>query len=82
MNVFIALKGTLILLLFKTIFLKFDFTQFFHDIIHEYSPGAVADSPQGTNCLWQQKCLVTSFVTSFKKMSLKSDFIHFFFFFL
>ena len=33
---------------FKKISLKSDFMQFFHDFIHVYSPGAGADSPQGT----------------------------------
>ena len=34
---------------FKKISLKSDFIQFFfHDFIHVYSPGAEADSPQGT----------------------------------
>ena len=35
---------------FKKISLKSDFIQFFHDFIHVYtcSPGAGADSPQGT----------------------------------
>ena len=33
---------------FKNISLKSDFIQFFHDLIHVYSPGAGADSPQGT----------------------------------
>ena len=32
---------------FKTISLKSDFIQFCHDLIHVYSPGAGADSPQG-----------------------------------
>ena len=32
----------------KKISLKSDFIQFFHDFIHVYSPGAGADSPQGT----------------------------------
>ena len=32
----------------KTISLKSDFMQFFHDFIHVYSPGAGADSPQGS----------------------------------
>ena len=33
----------------KKISLKSDFMQFFfHDFIHVYSPGAGADSPQGT----------------------------------
>ena len=39
---------------------------------------AGADSPQGTKFWCQQICLFTSFVASFKKISLKSDFIHFF----
>ena len=33
---------------FKKVSLKSDFIQFFHDFIHVYSPGAGADSPQGT----------------------------------
>ena len=33
---------------FKDISLKSDFIQFFHDLIHVYSPGQGADSPQGT----------------------------------
>ena len=28
--------------------LKSDFTHFFHDFIHVYSPGAGANNPQGT----------------------------------
>ena len=32
----------------KEISLKTDFILFFHDLIHVYSPGAGADSPQGT----------------------------------
>ena len=115
---------------FKKMSLKSDFIQFFHDFIHVYSPGAGADSPQGTKFWCQQKGLITlpicckfqrnlfevwfytiffmilymyiapgqgqtaprgqsfdvnrnvlslhSFVASFKKMSLKSDFIQFF----
>ena len=31
---------------FKTMPLKSDFIHFFHDLIHVYSPGAGADSPQ------------------------------------
>ena len=39
-----------------------------------------ADSPQGTKFWCQQICLVTSFICcKFKKTSLKSDFIQFFF---
>ena len=33
---------------FKKIALKSNSIQFFHDLIHVYSPGAGADSPQGT----------------------------------
>ena len=41
---------------------------------------AGADSPQGTKFWCQQICLVTSFICcKFKKMSLKSDFIQYFF---
>ena len=32
----------------KQISLKSDFKHFYHDFIHIYSPGAGADSPQGT----------------------------------
>ena len=34
---------------FKKMSLMSDFIQFFHDLIHVYSHGAGADSPQGTN---------------------------------
>ena len=33
---------------FKKMSLKSDFIQFFHDLIHVYSPGTGADSPQVT----------------------------------
>ena len=33
---------------FKKMSLKSDFIQFFHDLIHVYSPGAGEDSIQGT----------------------------------
>ena len=33
---------------FKKMSLKSDFIHFFHDLIHVYSPGAGADSLQGT----------------------------------
>ena len=40
---------------------------------------AGADSPQGTKFWCQQICLITSIICcKFKKISLKSDFIHFF----
>ena len=43
----------------KKMSLKSDFVQFFNDLIHVYSPGAGADSPQGTNFWCQQKSLIT-----------------------
>ena len=54
---------------FKKISWKSDFIKKkFHDFIHVYSPGAGADSPQGTKFWFQQKCLVTSFICcKFKK---------------
>ena len=74
-NVFIALKGSHFWFLFE-VWLHI----FFHDLIHVYSPGAGADSPQGTKFWCQQKCLVTSFICcKFQKISVKSDFIRFFF---
>ena len=39
--------------------LKSDFIQFFHDLIHVYSPGAEADSSQGTKFWCQLKGVVT-----------------------
>ena len=58
---------------------KSDFIQFFHDLIHVYSPGAGADSPQGTKFWCQQEGLITlPICCKFKKISLKSDFIQFF----
>ena len=44
--------------------------------------GAGADRPQGIKFWCQQKCLITSFICcKFQKISLKSDFIHFFLWF-
>ena len=44
---------------FKKITLKsWFYTIFFHDLIHAYSPGAGADSPQGTQFWSQQKGLI------------------------
>ena len=52
---------------------------FFHDLIHVYSPGAEADSPRGQNFDVNRNVLsLYPFVASFKEMSLKSDFIQFF----
>ena len=65
---------------FKQMSSKSDFIQFFHDLIHVYSPGAGADSPKGQNFDVNRKVLsLYPFVASFKEMSLKSDFIQFFF---
>ena len=46
----------------KNLFEVWFYTFFFHDFTHVYSPGAGADSPQGTKFWFQQKCLVTSFI--------------------
>ena len=53
------------------------FNTCFFIILYMYRvPGQGADSPKGTKCLCQQKCLVTSFICcKFQKMSLKSYFI-------
>ena len=59
--------------------LKSDFIQFFHDLIHVYSPGAGADSPKGTKFDVNRKALsLYPFVASFLTISLKSDLIQFF----
>ena len=59
--------------------LKSDFKQFFHDLIHVYSPGAGIDSPQGTKIYVNRRALsLYLFIASFKEISLKFDFIHFF----
>ena len=61
--------------------LKSDFIHFFRDEIHVYSPGAGAgaDSPRGQNFDVHRKALsLFQFVASFKEISMKSDFIHFF----
>ena len=55
------------------------YTIFFHDFIHVYSPKAGADNPMGMKFLCQRNILsLWSYVASFKKISLKSDFIQFF----
>ena len=61
----------------KMIFSKSDFIHIFNDFIHVYSPGARAENPSGTNILCQQKAL-WPFITSFKQISLNSDFEHIF----
>ena len=52
---------------------------FLHDLIHVYSPGAGTESPRGQNFDVNRKALsLYPFIASFKEISLKSDFIHFF----
>ena len=52
---------------------------FFNEFMHEGSPGAGADNPLGTTFWCQQEHLVTSVICcNFEKISLKTDFIHFF----
>ena len=52
---------------------------FFHDFIHIYSPRTGLTTPCGWNFDVNRNILsLRSFVASFKKISLKSDFIHFF----
>ena len=52
----------------------------FHDLINVYSRRSGADNPRGQNFDVNRNLFsLQSFATSFKKISLKSDFIHFFF---
>ena len=52
---------------------------FVHDLINVYSRRSGADNPRGQNFDVNTNLLsLQSFATSFKKISLKSDFIHFF----
>ena len=61
---------------------KSGFIHIFNDFIYEYSPGAKADNPLGTNIWCQQKALMTlPICCRFKKIALKSDFIYIFFMF-
>ena len=56
---------------FKNISVKFDFIHYFHDLIHVYSPGPGADSPQGTKFDFNRNVLsLHSFVASLKKKCL------------
>ena len=68
----------------KTSLWKSDFIHFFHDFKHVYSPGAGAgaDSPRGQSFDGNRNVLsLHSFGARLKKLSLKSDFILFFFLF-
>ena len=52
----------------------------FHDLINVYSRRSGADNPRGQNFEVNRNLLsLQSLATSFKKISLKSDFIQFFF---
>ena len=61
--------------------LKSDFIHFFfHDLIHVYSPVQGQIAPRGQSFDVNRNVLsLHSFVARFKKMSLKSDFVRFFF---
>ena len=50
---------------------------FFHDLIHVYTPGQGQAAPRD-KILMSTEMSFYSFVASFKTMSFKSDFIHFF----
>ena len=65
---------------FKNISLKSDFISFFFSyFIHVYSRRSGADNHMGQIFDVNRNLLsLCSFVTRFKKLSLKSDFIHFF----
>ena len=65
---------------FKKISLKSDFIQFFFMILYMYiAPGQRQTAPRGQNFEVNRKALsLYPFVTSFKEISLKSDFIQFF----
>ena len=59
------------------------FIHFFHDYLHAYSPGQGLTTPWGRNFDASRNILsVGSFVASFKKISLMSDFIQFFHYFI
>ena len=51
----------------------------FHDLINVYSHRSGADNPKGQNFYVNRNLMsLRSFATSFKRISLKSEFIHFF----
>ena len=64
---------------FKKISLKSDFIYFFFMILYMYiAPGQRQTAPRGQSFNVNRNVLsLHSFVASFKKMSLKSDFIQF-----
>ena len=79
-NIYVSSLHSFICCKLKIMYLKSDFKQFFHGLIHVYSPGAGADSPPtGQNFDVIIKALSHyPFVASVKEISLKSDFMHFF----
>ena len=63
----------------KNVFEVLILYNFFHDLIHVYSPGAETDSPRRQSFDVNRKALsLYPFVASFKEISLKSDFYTFF----
>ena len=60
----------------KKMSLKSGFIQFFHNLIHVYSPGAGGIQPPGDKIFMSTE-RPYQFVASFKEISLKSDFIQF-----
>ena len=67
------------LLQVSKISLKSDFIQFFHDVIHVYSPKAGADNPLGTKFSCQQEHLVTLVICCKFKKTLLSLILYIFF---
>ena len=65
---------------FKKKPLKSDFIQFFSDLIHVYSPGAGAGSPQGTKFGCQQKGIITLPIRCKFRRNLFEVWFHTFFF--
>ena len=64
----------------KNLFEVWFYANFFHDFIHVYSPGQVLTTPWGRNFYINRNILsLWSYVASFKKIALKSDFIQLFF---
>ena len=64
---------------FKKIFLKSDFIQFFHDLIHVCIPLAEADNPRGQNFDVNRKTLSLSHLLQVSKKSLWSLILYIFF---
>ena len=65
---------------FQKMSLKSDFIQFFHDLLHIYSSGAVVDNPQGTKFWCQQKGLITLPICCRFQRNLFEEWFYTFFF--